>query len=193
MSNLNMGIQKTSIIDMNHKNYLEYLGNRGYNREQIYIDETYTDIITTKNLAKDAIGTVIDIRCPSRYKMVVIGSSRLPERYDIENANSLMIRLANSENVEINPDIRIKIFKEKVYEEITLIDTMFYKDISATDYIKTSQNKTKSVEREKRYIFGKGIELNGEEHLKIDVIRPNTYIDTKNIKLSLDLDLWEQE
>jgi len=196
MVNINIGIQKVNVIDMGYNKYLEYLKGRGYNREQICIDETYTDIITTRSLAKGAVGTIVDIRCPSRYKMIIVGSSQLPEGYDIDNASSLMVRLANSENIEIDPDVRIKILKEKVSQAILLVDTMLYKDISATEYIKTeytkiSEIKTKSFD--KRYIFGKGIEINGDEHLKIDVIQPNIGIDVKNIKLSLNLDLWEQE
>lgn len=193
MTNLNIGIQKTNIIDTDYNRYLEYLRSRGYYREQICIDETYTDVITTRSLAEGAVGTVIDIRCPSRYKMVIVGSSQLPEGYNIEGASSLMVRLADSKNVEIDPDVRIKILKEKVSQSITLIDTMFYKDISATDYMKISPNKTKSLETNGRYIFGKGVEINGDEHLKIDVAQPNIGIDCKNVRLSLNLDLWEQE
>lgn len=191
MVNINIGIQKVNVIDMGYNKYLEYLKSRGYNREQICIDETYTDIISTRSLAKSATGTVLDMRCPSRYKMIIVGGSQLPEGYDIDNASSLTVRFADSDNVEIDPDIRIRIFKEKVSQAISLIDTMLYKDISAIDYMKNSQNKTKSLD--KRYIFGKGVEINGEEHLRMDVVQPNIGIDAKNIKLSLNLDLWEQE
>lgn len=191
MTNLNIGIQKVNIIDTDYNRYLEYLRSRGYNREQICIDETYTDVITTRSLAKGAVGTVIDIRCPSRYKMVIVGSSQLPE--GIDAASSLIVRFADSKNIEIDPDIRIKIIKEKVSQSIILIDTMFYKDISPNDYMKNSPNKTKSSETKERYIFGKGIEINGGEHLKIDVVQPNIGIDCNNVRLSLNLDLWEQE
>lgn len=193
MSNINIDIQKANIIDMNYKRYLEYLRDRGYSREQICIDETYTDIVTTRNIAKCSIGTVVDIRCPSRYKMVIVGSSQLPKEYNIETAGSLMVRFANSENVEIDPDIRIKILKEKISQAIVLVDTMFYKDISATDYMKISSNETASIEGKKRYIFGKGVELNGDEHMKINVVNPNIDIDCNNVRLSLDIDLLEYE
>lgn len=193
MANINMNIQKMNIIDSDYDRYLEYLRSRGYNREQICIDETYTDVVTTRSLAGGALGMVIDIRCPSRYKMIIVGSSQLLDGYNIDIASTLMVRLADSKNVEIDPDVRIKILKEKVSQAITLIDTMFYKDISVTDYMKNSPNKTKSLETKERYIFGKGVEINGDEHLEIQVIQPNIGIDCKNVRLSLNLDLWEQE
>lgn len=191
MTHINKGIQKASITSRDYKAYIEYMRNRGYGREQICIDETYTDIITTKSLAKGCTGTVIDIRCPSRYKMAVIGSSQLSEEDDEDNVSSLMIRLANTTGIEIDPDVRIKIIKEKVSQAVNLVDTMFYKDISSKEYIKTPKINTKPFSIQ--YKFSRGIEINGDEHLKIDVITPNIDIDCNNVKLFLSIDLWEQE
>ena len=161
------------------------------------INETYADIITRLSLAKGAAGTVIDVRCPPSYKMVLVGSSQLqqdavqlPEDYDTV-VSSIMIRFANTENIEIDPDIRIKIVKEKLSQSISIIDTMFYKDISATAYTKTSENETKQLEEQ--YVFDRGIEVNGGEHLMIEALYPNICIDASNTRFSLGLDLWEQE
>jgi hypothetical protein len=213
----NMSIRKPNIID-----YMEYLKNRGYDREKFCIDETYTDIVTRLSLAKGAVGTTIDVRCPPSYKMVMIGSSQLPlstteavnrlksmTKVDHEEVvqlpeeystciSSMTIRLANAENIEIDPDVRIKIIKEKVSQSVFIIDTIFYKDISATAYTKTSATTAKcclseTKNEEEQYVFDKGIELNGSEHLKIEAIYPNTCIDASNTRLSLGLDLWEQE
>lgn len=79
--------------------------------------------------------------------------------------------------------------KERVSQEITLVGTMFYKDLTITEYQKTPPNKTKPYE--KFYRFNDGIEINGEEHLRIYAINPDIVIDAKNVKLSLDIDFWE--
>lgn len=219
----NMGIKKPNITTAKCCliDYMEYLKNRGYDREKICIDETYTDIVTRLSLAKGAIGTVINVRCPPSYKMVVIGSSQLqqyqpfsakadhedavqiqqqgavlPEEYDTD-VSSIMIRLANTENIEIDPDVRIKITKEKVSQSVSIIDTMFYKDISSTAYTKTSATTAKCSlneikKLEEQYVFDRGIEINGGEHIKIEVIKPNICIDCMNTRLEFGIDIWEQ-
>lgn len=192
MTNIKPHVQKAGIIGIDYKKYIEYLRDRGYNREHMHIDETYTDIVTMSNMAKGAIGTAINIRCPPSYKIVIVGDSQLTEECIADMAGFLTVRLANSGGIEIDPDTRIRILKEKNSQAITTIDTMFYKDISATEYTKTSAlNGTKPLDEQ--YLFGKGIELNGGDHLKIEVILPNIDIDANNIRISLGIDLWEQE
>lgn len=191
--------QKAGIIGVDYRKYIEYLRNKGYNREHMHIDETYTDIVTMSNIAKGAIGTAINIRCPPSYKIVIIGSSQLQQDAACADmACFLMVRLANSDGIEIAPDIRMRIIKEKTSQTITSIDTMFYKDISATAYTKTSAttakcclNGTKPLDEQ--YLFDKGIEINGGEHLKIEAMLPNVGIDAINTRFSLGIDMWEQE
>lgn len=169
----------------------------GYTREQINLDET-SEIVTTRSLAKGVSGYVVDIRCPARYKIIIVGKNQLQERQegidsenDSENAHSLVVRFANSNNDEVAPDTRIRTTKEKVSGDMTTIGVMLYEDITVTDYQKDNQEKMKSPD--KWYKFDQGIKLNGEEHLRIYVINPDIDIDAKNVKLGLDIDLWEGE
>lgn len=183
--------KKISTVD--YIEYIKYLIDQGYSREQLTIDET-SEIVDTRSLAKGVTGTVIDIRCPCRYKMIIAGREQLSE-----DAHALVIRLADEDNVEIAPDIRIKILKEKVSNAIKTVGTMFYKDLTITEYLKTTNTDVsvdttlKSKSYHKFYRFNEGIEINGEEHLKIDVINPNIGIDSAHVKLGLDIDLWEEE
>lgn len=173
-----------------YTDYIKYLLDKGYTRENINLDET-SEIVTTFSLAKGAIGPVLDIRCPSRYKIIIVGKNQLPEDADVRNVHALIVRFADSNNDEVTPYTRIKISKERISGDITTIATMLYKDITITDYQKKLPNKIKSDD--KWYTFDQGIELNGEEHIKIHAIDPNIEIDAKNVKLSLDIDLWEGE
>lgn len=177
--------QKQKISMPDYSEYIKYLTSLGYNREQLNIDES-SEIVSIKSLAEGTIGNIIDIRCPSRYKIIIAGRSQLPEE-----AHPLAIRFADRENVEISPDTRIRILKEKVSNTITVVGTMFYKDLTATQYLKTPPDSIKPYEN--FYRFNENIEINGEEHLKIDVLNPDIGIDAKNVKLSLDMDLWEGE
>lgn len=187
MTKLNTNfIQKTSIID-----YVQYLIDQGYTRDQLTIDEN-SEIVSINSIEKGSVGTAIDIRCPCRYKMIITGRAHLPYKTYV-----LALRLANRDNIEVAPDARIRILKKRTSEAITVIDTMFYKDLTTTKYLKIHPNKTELHEKcdiaKAVYKFNDSIEINGEEHLTIDVINPDITIDAKNIKLYLDIDLLEEE
>jgi hypothetical protein len=172
--------QKVSISD-----YIEYLRGKGYSRERLTIDEN-SEIVSINSLEKGAIGAVVNIRCPCQHKIVIAGRTQLPDK-----AHALASRLADIDNIEIAPDTRIRILKEKVSRSITVIGTVFYKDLTMTEYLKIPPNETKLYE--KFYRFNDNIELNGNEYLKIYVINPDISIDAKSVKLSLDIDFWEEE
>ncbi len=163
--------------------YVQCLRDQEYIIEQLNIDEN-SEIVDIRSPEKGYTGTVIDIRCPSIYKMVIAGRTQLSDK-----AHALALRLADRDNIEIAPDTRIRILKEKVSTAVTVVETMFYKDLTMTEYLKVPPNGAKPYE--KFYRFNGGIEINGGQHLKIDIINPDIVIDTKNVKLSLDIDLWE--
>ena len=164
---------------------------KGYTLEQLCLDETMSEIVNTFSLAKGAIGAVLDIRCPSRYKIFILGKNQLSEDTDINTAHALKVIFKDSNNDEIAPDNRIRIKKVKPSEAIIMVANMFYKDITITDYQKEPPHKIKSDD--KWYRFDQSILVNGDEHLQIEVINPNIAIDAKNIRLSLDIDFWEEE
>ncbi len=168
----------------------KHFKDEGYTLEQLCVDET-SEIVTTFSLDKGAIGRVLDIRCPSRYKIFILGKDQLPEDADINTAHALRVRFADSNNDEIAPDTRIRIKRVKPSEAIMMVANMFYKDITITDYQKEHPHKTKSDD--KWYRFNQSIFANGAEHLDIEVISPDKNIDAKNVKLALDIDFWEGE
>lgn len=181
----NQEISNTKYADIQ-----KHFKDKGYILEQLCIDET-SEIVTTFSLAKGAIGPVLDIRCPSRYKIFILGKDQLPEDVDINTAHTLKVRFADSNNDEIAPDTRIRIKRVKPSEAIINVANMFYKDITITDYQKEPPHKIKSDD--KWYIVNQSISVNGAEHLDIEVINPDKNIDAKNVKLSLDIDFWEEE
>jgi len=171
--------------------YAQYLIDQGYIREQLTIDEN-SEIVSISSLEKGSVGNVIAIRCPCGYKIIIIGRTQLQDK-----VHAIALRLANRDNIEVAPDTRIRILKEKVSHTITVIDTMFYKDLTMTKYLKILPDKTKLHEKcdiaKAVYRFNDSIEINGGEYLMIKVINPDITIDAKNVKLYLDIDLWEEE
>jgi len=169
----------------------------GYILEQLCIDET-SEIVTTFSLTRGTIGTVLDIRCPSRYNIFILGRNQLPEDADINTAHALRVKFTDSNGDEIAPDTRIRIKRVKPSEAIIMVVNMLYKDITVTDYQKEPHHEMKFPgdkwkSYDKWYRFDQSILVKGGEHLSIDVINPDKDIDVKNVKLSLDIDLWEKE
>lgn len=168
----------------------EFIIDKGYSLEQMCLDETNNDIVTTSSLAKGAIGTVINIRCPARYKIATVGRNQLDDDVPIEMAYAIRARFTNEKEEEISPDTRIRIKKSKPSEEILMVAHLLYKDISITDYQKDGTNKIKADTD--WYRFNDGILVNGDEHLQIDVVNPNVCIDCKNTRFALDIDFYEE-
>ena len=177
--------------NMNNVEYVRFMESKGYTRERLHIDEA-SEIVTVRDLGKDCVGKVIDIRCPSRYKIFILGRNQLPKDVtpDITTLHALALKLADSNGNEISPDSRIKIIKEKPSLEMMMCATMLYKDVTITEYSKISPNRNKSDS--KLYRFNDSIQMNGQDHLSIEVISPNLDIDRSSTKLYLDIDLWEE-
>lgn len=175
----------------NYTEYISYLYDRRYNREQITLDEN-SEIVERRSLAKSSTGTVLDIRCPSRYKIIILGRDQLTYLdKKIDHTHSLAVRIANSEDLEISPDTRIGILKTRPSGSISTITYVLYKHITITEYLKIPPNETKR--EEKWYKFDQGIEINGDEHLIIEIINSDINIDASHTRLYLDIDLWEGE
>lgn len=183
--------RKDMLENMDNVEYIRFMESKGYKKERLHIDET-SEIVTIRDLGKECIGKVVDIRCPTRYKIFILGRNQLPKDTSPDDMilHTLVLRLADSNNNEISPDIRIKIIKEKPSLETMMYATTLYKDVTRTEYSKTPPNRTKPDS--KLYRFNNGIQLNGEDHLNIEVISPNLGIDRSNTRLYLDIDLWEE-
>jgi hypothetical protein len=187
-----INIKRNCMLEnMNNVEYIRFMESKGYIRERLRIDET-SEIVTVRDLGKDCIGKVIDIRCPSRYKIFILGRNQLLKNIppDVTALHTLALKLADSNGNEMFPDSRIKIIKEKPSLEMMMCATMLYKDVTKTEYSKISPNGTKP--NSKLYRFNNSIQMNGEDHLSIEVISPNLDINHSSTELHLDIDLWEE-
>ena len=190
-----INIKRNDVLEnMDSTEYIRFMESKGYKLERLHIDET-SEIVTLydlRNDQKDRYGKVIDIRCPSRYKIFILGRNQLPKDplSDATCPHTLSLILSDLNGNEISPDSRIKITKEKPSFEMTMCATMLYKDVSKTEYSKIPPNRIKSDD--KLYKFNNIIQMNGEDHLSIGVIQPNLDISSYGTRLDLDIDLWEE-
>lgn len=187
-----INIQRKNMLEnMDNVEYVRFMESKGYKRERIHIGET-SEIVTINSLRKECVGKVIDIRCPTRYKIFILGRNQVQKNVspDVTYLHTLTLRFVDSDNNEISPDSRIKIIKEKPSSEMMMCATMLYKDVTMTEYSKIPPNRTKPDN--KLYIFNNGIQMNGADHLKIEVIQPNIDINCSGTKLGLEIDLWEE-
>lgn len=175
-----------------YTSYVEYLESRGWRREQITLDELNTNLVTLFGLAVGATGVVIDVRAPAGQKISIMGTQQIPRGADARSAHALRIRMGTGtvEAQELDIFTKIRITKEKTSEAITQLARVFYADVNLTK--QTGANPQLKTDLE-WYRFKQGVELNGEQHLRIYVINPDVTIDPDHIQFALDLDLWTRE
>ncbi len=177
-------IVKDSIIT-DYIKYIKYLDDHNYIRESVAIYENLSTLVTINSLKANNEGIVLDIICPPGIIISIPGIKSFPENYHIENIRPFELKLANSSGEEIDPETKINILKNKILKKPVEIYNISYKDISITNFSR-SPNRFKT--HTELYRFEYGIELKGEDHLKIYVINPN--IDINDVKFNLGIDLW---
>lgn len=173
--------------------YVDYLQARGWVREQLSLDELNTNLVTLFGLGVGATGVVIDVRAPAGQKISIMGTQQIPRGADARTAHALRIRLAGTGDVEINPYVKVRITKEKTSEAITQLARVFYADVNLTKQLGTTAGLALQKTDLEWYRFKQGVELNGEQHLRIYTISPDVAVDSAHIKFALDLDLWTRE
>lgn len=177
-----------------YTSYCDYLEGRGWGREQLVLDELNTNLVTLFGLSAGATGTVIDIRAPAGQKISMMGIQQIPRGADARSAHSLRLRFADTADVEIPIYSKVRVTKEKTSEAIIQLVRCFYADMNLTKTQGTG-NTTQKTDPE-FYRWTQGVELNGEQHLKIILINtelPPTAVDAAHIKFALVCDLWTRE
>ena len=175
---------KNSLIE-DYPKYMDYLERHEWTKESITITELLSRIVTINTLKAGNDGTVIDIKCPAGLIMSIPGTEGLPKDYNIERIRPMEIKLSNSSGKEIDPGTDIGIIKHKLLKKDVQIGDVLYRDISMIDY---SDSPNLFKDYSSLYRFEKGIEIKGEDSIRLHVINPDVDID--KIKLSIGVDLW---
>ncbi len=173
-----------SLIE-DYPRYVNYLEMHGWTRENITVTELLSSIATISKLKAGNDETVVDIKCPAGLIISINGTEGLSNKYGIEKIRPLEISMTDSNGREICPDTCIKIFKHKLLKKDVQIGQVLYRDISMTDYSDSPNLFKNYIEL---YRFKKGIEIKGEDSLRLYVIDPDVDIDI--VKFNLGVDLW---
>lgn len=175
-----------------YTSYVDYLEARGWRREQLTLDELNTNLVTLTDVMANTTGVAIDIKCPAGQKVSVMGTQQVPRGADARTAHSLRIRFADSADTEISLTTKIRLTKEKTSEAVVQLARVFYADVNLTKNTGAMTATTYKTDLE-WYRFKQGVELNGEQHLRVYAVAPNIVVDNDHTKFALDLDLWTRE
>lgn len=173
----------------------------GWQREQISVDNTNTNLAATVNQAvAGATGNVITVTCPPGRVMSMMGSQQVPAGADRGTAHSFWMRLTSVGN-EINELTHINIQKSTPSTAIVPLIKDIYQSMSLAAQrvgagliagAQFSGNLYKSDDQIHR--FRKGIILYGQEVLQVQIVNtvaiPANIITANNTQFSIDLDLW---
>lgn len=176
------------------------LESKGLTREQITIDQTNTNLVTLQTVAANATNWAIDIRAPAGQKITIMGTQQVAMGADARTAHSLRVRFADSGENELAFNTTVKIDKTKSSTAIVPLTSMFYADANLTK-VPTGQAASTTVYKTdpEYYRFKQGIELNGEQRLRLSIVNtlgtvnavstPSAMVSTAT-RFALECDLW---
>lgn len=174
-----------------YNEYITYLEHMGWSRSQVTLDERNTRISTINNVNRNSNVEVIDIRCPAGQRISIMGVQQIAQDADTRIVHALRAKFADEEGHEIPYDTRISIRKERATEDVILLARSFYSDISPTLRPTLGSIDTPSYKTDNQwYRFRQGIELNGEDHLKLYAENCESNISARRCKFALDCDFW---
>jgi len=175
--------------------YVAYLESKGWRREQITLDELNTNIVTTQAVTAGDTNWCIDVRAPAGQKITIMGTQQIGAGADARTAHALRMRLADSmDGNEIQFRTKIRMTKEKSSEAVVQLARVYYADVNLTKMQSTVDATGTMYKTDLEwYRFKQGIELNGEQRLRVYTVTPNTAIATAGVSFALDCDLWTRE
>ena len=172
----------------------------GWEREQIAVDNTNTNLAATFAVTAGNTGTVIELTCPPGRVMSMMGVQQVPAGADRGTAHAFWMRLT-SVGTEINELTHVNIQKTTPSTAIVPLIKDIYQNMSivtqrgAIPFV-AGQVASASVYKGDQEIhrFRKGIVLYGQERLQIQVVQTTAIavntITAANTQFSIDLDLW---
>lgn len=169
--------------------FVDYMESRGWRREQLTIDERNTNLVATRSVERGTSGTAIQIRCPAGHNITMMGTNQVPLDAEGISAYTMILRIANENDVEISGDTRITIDKTRPYEYSRMLARSLYSFLSLTRRIDENGIRVyKSFAEWYRWRYG--IHLMSEDTLRVNIVNSPVNIDRKNIKMSMDMDYW---
>ena len=162
--------------------YVDYLQNKGWNRENIIINEN-DELSTIYNISKKNItrSIFIDIKCPINQKITIMGEKQIPKDPDFIHGFGLYITDENENEIPDNTKIRIN---KETPDHLAHLERIFYKDCKIAQ-----KTNILNINDFKLYRFANMVELNGAR-FRVSTTNCECNIPKENIKFTLNADLW---
>lgn len=174
-----------------YSSFVKLMEGAGWYREQLSIDENNTFLVTTHSVAVAASGRVVEITCPAGRIITTKGTEQIPAGADRASAHALTLRLAGTDENEMNVTRKVKIEKMKPSEEVTMLSRDFYSMFTLTRQIGIAGTSNAIYKGDNEiYRWRRGIVLYGEEIMRISVVNTDLAIDEDYVQMQMDLDLW---
>ncbi len=171
--------------------FVHYMESNRWTREQVTVDELTTHLISTNSVRRGTTGPVISIRCPAGRTITIMGINQVPSRDDIRSAYSVILKIVDENDVEINGDTSIIIEKVNPSESTRTIVRGPYSLFNLTRQVGNDTYRISAYKTDEEwYRWRSDIHLMSEGMLRINVINSPVDICRENIKMSMDMDLW---
>lgn len=166
----------------------------GYIRKQKCIDENTTTIVQTFATAAGAQNArVAEITCPAGYIMTTKGTEQLTEGADRSRAHAFTIRLAGTDDTEVDRRQKIRFEIIKPFEDTKLITRDFYSMFTLTKQLGATAATFLDKADNEIYRWRRGFVLYTQEILRVSVVLTNIAIQQANVKMQMDVDFWYKQ
>jgi hypothetical protein len=175
--------------------FVDMMQAAGWIRKQKNIDENTTSIVQTFSTAANVTeAKVIEITCPAGYIITTKGVEQIPAGADRGSAHAMTLRLAGTDNTQINRDVKVKMEIIKPFEDTKLITRDFYSMYSITKQLGVAGISTDLDKGDNEiYRWRRGFALYTQEVFRISVLNPNIAVDKDHVTMQMDLDFWYKQ
>ncbi|MDD3813228.1 MAG: hypothetical protein PHZ02_01170 [Desulfocapsaceae bacterium] len=180
-----------------YSSFVREMQNDMWNREQIAVDNTNTNLAATQDLLPGNTGNVITITCPPGRVMSIMGTQQVSAGADRATAHAFWMRMASGAT-EINELIHVNIQKTTPSTAVVpLIKDIYQSLCNVQQHNRAVANAVTGdlyKNDDQIHRFRKGIILYGQETLQIQLVntvaQATTRVVATQTQFSIDMDLW---
>jgi hypothetical protein len=174
-----------------YQEFVHYMESIGWAREQVTLDERNTGVVATHAVERGNTGTAVEIRCPAGRSITIMGMNQVPLGADFRVSHSIVLKIADKEDTEISGDTLVTIDKVRPSELIRLIARGPYSSFSLTRQVGNATFGIRAYKTDNEwYRWRSGIQLMGNDALRINIVNSPIDITRKSIKMNMETDLW---
>jgi hypothetical protein len=175
--------------------FVDLMQTAGWIRKQKNVDEHTTSIVQRFSAAAlVAEARVIEVTCPAGYIITTKGVEQIPAGADRGSAHAMTLRLAGTDDTQINRRTKVKMEIIKPFEDTKLITRDFYSMYALTKQLGVGGVSTDLDKGDNEvYRWRRGFALYTQEVFRISVLSPDIAVDAAHVSMQMDLDFWYKQ